>query len=346
MTYHKRNVFIYCMLLFAVTALVRAPECQEHRIDLFGQIKANEQTKAKTRAKAKAKTKAKTRAKAKAKTRAKAKAKTKAKTRAKAKAKTKTKTNAGKGPKHRNTKDRRTGITWVKIRGGRFLMGSKTGDSDEGPVHRVRIRSFWMAKTEITVAQYQKCVAAGACSKPQATLPLSYGNDIECNWEERGYEEHPVNCLGKLNAIDYCKWAGARLPTEAEWEYAARSGGQNIKYPWGNEKATCGYAVMLDGLRGCGSRRTMKVCSKQAGNTDQGLCDMAGNIWEWVKDSYHRNYKGAPRNARAWNMQKSYIGVLRGGSFLRGPEQLRVTNREKYFTSHDNYREWGFRCAK
>ena len=111
-----------------------------------------------------------------------------------------------------------------------------------------------------------------------------------------------MNCLDWQQAVDFCAWAGGRLPSEAEWEYAARSGGpsSSYKYPWGNDAATCTYAVMDDGGYGCGTGRTWSVCSKPAGNTSQGLCDMSGNVWEWVEDWYHGDYTGAPTDGSAW----------------------------------------------
>lgn len=170
-------------------------------------------------------------------------------------------------------------LTWVNIPGGTFLMGSKGGDADETPVHAVMVPALMMTKSEVTVAQYGECVSAGACTEP------STSNSI-CNWEESGYEDHPVNCVSGHQAASFCEWAGGRLPSEAEWEYAARSGGQEITYPWGDEEATCDYAVMDDNTHsgGCDTGRTWSVCSKTAGNTSQGLCDMVGNVWEWVED--------------------------------------------------------------
>ncbi|MBP8971341.1 formylglycine-generating enzyme family protein, partial [Myxococcota bacterium] len=104
--------------------------------------------------------------------------------------------------------------------------------------------------------------------------------------------------------------------SEAEWEYAARSGGRDWKYPWGNENATCERAVMDDGSgNGCGRRSTWPVCSKPKGNTTQGLCDMAGNVWEWVQDWCHYSYNGAPTDGSAWEKPTGSRRVVRGGSW-------------------------------
>jgi len=184
------------------------------------------------------------------------------------------------------------GVKWVRIPGGTFQMGSND-DSVAKPVHSVTVPTFEMAKTETTVAQYKKCVDAGACTSPHSWR--------DCNWDKLGRGNHPVNCIDWNQASAYANWVGGRLPTEAEWEYAARSGGRNQRSPWGDHLATCTYAVVDDlGGDGCGVGTTWPVCSKPAGNTSQGLCDMIGNVWEMVQDVWHDNYVGAPSNGAAW----------------------------------------------
>lgn len=213
------------------------------------------------------------------------------------------------------------GITWVRIDGGTFLMGSDDSDSfdEEKPVHTVTVSTFEMSKSEVTVAQYKKCVDASACSAPDT--------DGYCNWGKSDRDNHPVNCVDWDQAVSYAKFVGGRLPTEAEWEYAASSGGQNRKYPWGNQTATCDYAVMDDGGgNGCGLDRTWPVCSKPAGNTSQGLCDMSGNVYEWVQDWYHTSYNGAPSNGSAWEDSGS-TRVFRGGSWFNYARYVRAADR-------------------
>ena len=123
------------------------------------------------------------------------------------------------------------------------------------------------------------------------------------------------------HAVEYCTFAGGRLPSEAEWEYAARSGGQDIIYPWGNQEATCDYAVMfgygpgIDDPYGCGLHHEWPVCSKPAGNTAQGLCDMAGNVWEWLQDCRHDDYVGAPADGSAWEDPPGCYRMERGGGW-------------------------------
>ena len=209
---------------------------------------------------------------------------------------------------------RRVKIEWVRIPGGTFMMGSDHGESHEKPRRRVQISTFWLARSEVTVEQYKVCVDAGVCSTPKTGS--SY------NWGKSGRSRHPVNGVDWNQARKFSQWVAGDLPSEAEWEYAARSGEREFKYPWGNEQASCDYAVMDEnGGPGCGQKRTWEVCSKSRGNSAQGVCDLSGNVWEWTLDQYKRSYQGAPTNgspvcstptcsqADAWR-------VFRGGGWL------------------------------
>lgn len=192
-------------------------------------------------------------------------------------------------------------VEWVDLNGGVFLMGTDDGYSDALPVHQVEINSFKMSKTDVTVGQYAECVRHGKCTLPNSG-PLEPSN---CNWNLPGRENYPVNCVSWHQAKQYAEFAGARLPTEAEWEYAATSGGKNRKYPWGNTPPTDNLAVM-------NTNAVMPVCSKPDGNTEQGLCDMAGNVWQWVEDAYGPYTAAVTHNATSGS--EGISRVVRGGS--------------------------------
>lgn len=217
------------------------------------------------------------------------------------------------------------------------MMGSSEGDSDEEPVHRVRVKAFELAKTEVTVGQYRACVEAGACTKP--------GTGGFCNWGESARESHPVNCVDWSQARAFSRWAGGRLPSEAEWEYAARSGGRDQAYPWGNEAASCDRTIVDNGGNGCGRQRTWPVCSKAKGNSAHGLCDLAGNVWEWVEDWYHDTYRGAPSGGSAWTSPAGSYGVFRGGSWYYTGSYCRAANRNGYDPGY-RLHGLGFRAAR
>lgn len=181
-------------------------------------------------------------------------------------------------------------------------------DSDEKPYHEVNVPAFEIDKYEVTVDLYGDCVTGGGCT-------ASTGTSSYCNQGKAGKGEHPMNCITWDQAGEYCAWAGKRLCSESEWEKASR-GTDGRKYPWGNETATCDYAVMDEGGDGCGTDSTWAVGSKPAGVSPYGALDMSGNVWEWVEDDWHSNYTGAPTNGTAWvENPRASSRVARGGSF-------------------------------
>jgi formylglycine-generating enzyme required for sulfatase activity len=221
----------------------------------------------------------------------------------------------------------KAGIEWVRVPGGSFQMGSNDGDSDEKPVHTVRVRAFEMSRTEVTVAQYAACVSEGVCTKPNT--------GGTCTWGVSGKEDHPVNCVDWNQASTYAKWAGGRLPTEAEWEYAAR-GGQSYAYAGSSNVDEVAWYVSNSG------GGTHPVGRKKANG--YGLYDMSGNVWEWVQDLYHSSYTGASADGSAWESGGS-LRVPRGGSWGSGAGRVRVADR--YVNDPgDRFSILGFRLSR
>ena len=222
-------------------------------------------------------------------------------------------------------------IEWVTIEGGSFSMGS-TNYGDEQPIHTVTVPTFQMMKTEVTVGMYKACVDAGACTAPGCST--STRSSPYCNYGANA-TDHPVNYVSWYQMMEFAAWMGARLPTEAGWEFAASSRGTGV-YPWGGESPSstlAAYNISSDGTSG--------TCSRTSGNSAQGLCDMAGNVWEWVQDEWHDNYAEAPINGSGWctgscpanasdslyNASNSVFRVLRGGSWNGVAVFLRAANR-------------------
>lgn len=223
-------------------------------------------------------------------------------------------------------------VKYVTIPGGKFIMGTtQAGSTDTKPIREVTIKTFQMAETVVTVEQYAECVDKGACTKPHP----GYSN--YCNWGKPGRRKYPVNCVDWNQAQAYAKFKGARLPSEAEFEYAATSGGRNQKYPWGNQEPTHELAVF-------NTNSTMRVCSKPNGNTAQGLCDMSGNVRQWVQDTY-QTYEGAPVDGSAVETPGRYR-VLRGGGFYYAVAGTLRADARYFAVPGGIGNEFGFRLAR
>jgi formylglycine-generating enzyme required for sulfatase activity len=226
------------------------------------------------------------------------------------------------------------GMEMVYVPGGTFEMGSTDGDSDEQPVHSVTLDSFWIDRTEVTNAQYARCVANGICSpRSKSSSPTrdSYYGDSQ-------YDAYPVIYVNWSDATTYCEWAGGRLPTEAQWEYAARGPDGHI-YPWGDnlpDDTLVNYNFYVGD--------TTEVGSYPDGVSWVGALDMAGNVWEWVNDWYDGEYYASspPKNPRGpgagdWRM-------VRGGSWHDDEENVRAAYR-LIVHPDDRTGNNGFRCV-
>ncbi len=215
-------------------------------------------------------------------------------------------------------------MVWVPA--GEFLMGSidtdENASADEKPQHKVFLDGFWIYKNDVTVAQYRKfCTATG---REMADLP---------DWSK---DDHPVVKVSWDDAKAYACWAGVALPTEAEWEKAAR-GTDGREYPWGNEwgAAKCQF----------NQQATAPVGSFPAGASPYGCLDMAGNVWQWCADWYGTDYYSHSPTQNPTGPETGTARVLRSGSWNRDDAvDLRAASRHIRDdpTSRDNY--VGFRC--
>lgn len=211
----------------------------------------------------------------------------------------------------------------IRIPEGLFLMGSPSlsGDPEERPMHEVAVAAFFLDRTEVTAGAYAACEKAGACSPPRGTMFLCTGGRPE-------RADHPINCIDYAQAEAYCRSMDKRLPSEREWEYAARGGSELRRYAWGDEPP--------DGTRACYDHvGTCAVGSFPPGAF--GLLDMSGGVWEWTS-TWFGPYPDEAEHGR--------YRVYRGGSYSRRfPKWLRAVLRNRFRPE-----QWsaglGVRCAK
>ncbi len=229
--------------------------------------------------------------------------------------------------------DGRSGIRWQRIPPGTFTMGCTSGDTEcetgEYPARRVTLtKAFLMAETETTVSQFEAFArTTGAQMPPRPAFPA--GSD------------HPIVNVSWDEAVQFCRWAGGRLPSEAEWERAARGGTDAGRYPWGNS-ITHRYANYL----GTGETDHWTGTSpvRGFGANQFGLYDMSGNVWEWVEDWYEESYYERGSRTDPLGPGAGQQRVLRGGSWSNGPRNLRVSFRFRSPPA-DRFVSYGFRCA-
>jgi formylglycine-generating enzyme required for sulfatase activity len=230
----------------------------------------------------------------------------------------------------------------VYVPAGEFIMGSDEGDSDERPVHTVYLDAFYIDKTEVTNAQYRTCVEAEACGAPSDTT----------YYDKADYAQHPVVYVSWNDADAYCQWAGKRLPTEAEWEKAARET-DGRKYPWGNtfDGGRLNFCDLncesdhKDTEADDGYARTAPMGSYPAGASPYGALDMAGNVWEWVADWYDSDYYSQSPGRNPPGPDSGTLRVLRGDLWGSAPNAVRCANRHGG-TPDFRYHSRGFRCAR
>ena len=225
----------------------------------------------------------------------------------------------------------------VTVNGGTFVRGSAEGKDDEKP-DTVQVSTFSIMAKEVTAGQYQKCVESKKCS------PAHY-NDGQClQWSGQTFrkvvvpKEHqspdlPVVCVTWMQAREYCSSLGMKLPSEAQWEYAARAGSAN-RYSWGNAAPDA---------RRCALSRPQPVGSFAPNAA--GLYDMTGNVWEWTADWYEKDYYSHSEITDPKGPDAGFYRVIRGGGWYSGAAELRSANRH-WFSPNFAEVSVGFRCAR
>ena len=224
----------------------------------------------------------------------------------------------------------RAGEDMVPVAAGVFILGHATDSAREPKARIVDVPHFSIDRTEVTVEKYRDCVDAGACLPPY--------QDPGCHdLTARKSADLPVNCVNLSQAQAYCRWRGARLPSLAEWEKAAR-GSDGRLYPWGNEKATCELSVIDECIpckNGCGRGGAWPVGSKPMDESPVGALDLHGNVHEWVAPDPAPEWLGEP--------ERKDKTLLKGGSAWDGGTSLATTRQ---YAPHHVSPQVGFRCAR
>lgn len=265
-----------------------------------------------------------------------------------------------------------TGMKLMLIKGGCYQMGDVfgIGESDEKPPHNVCVNNFYLGMYEVTVGQYKEFVRETGyitdMERVKGRVSAEFSEDSAKqekinDWVNPGFpqnDKHPVVLVSWNDAMVYIKWLtkksgiGFRLPTEAEWEYAARSGGKMHKYSWGMgrpsgnvadktaNKEFPGWSVWMgydDGYAFTAPAGAFKANSL-------GIHDMSGNVWEWVQDWYNQDYYKNSQSQNPKGPSTGKLRVLRGGAWMNMPKNLRTTNR--YMNKPDICTNFaGFRVA-
>lgn len=223
----------------------------------------------------------------------------------------------------------------VFVPAGEFTMGSAGSGGDENPQHTVYLDNYWIDQHEVTNAQYKLCADASSCQAPSDFS----SNKRSSYYDNPQYANYPVIYVSWNDADAYCKWAEKRLPTEAEWEKAAR-GTDGRVYPWGDEFDK----NRLNSSEG-GRGDTTVVGNFPSGASPYSALDMAGNVWEWVNDWYDASYYSNSPRANPQGPNSGQARVLRGGSFNLSRVIVRAAYRGS-IAPGDRFNVLGFRCAQ
>ena len=224
------------------------------------------------------------------------------------------------------------GAPLIRIPEGEFVMGSHAGQEDERPAHPVYLDAFYIDKYEVTVERYAAFLTAQKPERPFKWREATNG----------AQGRKPVIGIDWYDAKEYCEWSGRRLPSEAEWEKAAR-GAEPRNYPWGDEPPTRAHANA--GQRTWNGYDTLTTVGRHIrGTSPYGVDDLAGNVWEWIADRYDQRYyeTSPPRNPLG--PSTGPLRVLRGGAWNNDAATIRAANRAAYAPSARR-NDVGFRCA-
>jgi formylglycine-generating enzyme required for sulfatase activity len=219
-------------------------------------------------------------------------------------------------------------MTLLYVPAGSFVMGSNKNEVNDGDesTHNVTLDAYFIDQTEVTNAMYKLCVQAGVCKPPDNS-----------RYSDPTYADHPVTSVTWENAYAYCSWTGRRLPTEAEWEKAAR-GKSGFIYPWGNlpDDSLLNYNSL--------EKDTTPVNAYPGGASPYGVLDMAGNVWEWVNDWYDDDYYNDSPKFNPPGPDSGSYRVIRGGGWKDTKRDVRSANRGPQVPTNTDS-TIGFRCA-
>jgi len=229
----------------------------------------------------------------------------------------------------------------VSVPGGTFTMGNDDGEEDEAPAHSVTLSPFTIDAYEVSYAMYDSCVKKGVCSE-------AHYDDGRCiMWTSGGIKkvhvpqkyrspDYPVVCVSWYQARQYCSFKGKRLPTEAQWEYAALAGSKN-SYAWGNQSPNSSQCAQAS------DNRPAKSGSFRPNGW--GIYDMTGNVWEWTSDRYERDYYTVSEKDNPSGPPVGRYRVIRGGGWYSSQKQLRIKNRQWFVPEYGEV-SIGVRCVK
>jgi formylglycine-generating enzyme required for sulfatase activity len=241
----------------------------------------------------------------------------------------------------------------VFIPAGPFLMGADIendnswGDEDEQPVHKVNLSAYWIDRFEVTAKDFSRFLNLHPKESPRY-IEMGRAVTIENRggkYHERpGLKRYPANRISWYGASAYCLWMGKRLPTEAEWEKAARGTDERL-FPWGNEHPNNSLATYRRKFSEWGFKAMVPVDSMAQGQSPYGVYHMAGNIWEWVADGFDPNYYTSSPTKDPKGPASSTSRVLRGGNWYYKAYYMRTTYR--FNEKPEKFKIWqGFRCSK